>query len=78
MDGAKLAEFAAKTLDDLDRDDDLPAGATLRDALLVLEVHGTDADGEDVSIVEAFVMSESDVVGIGLAMRALGAMMDPD
>lgn len=76
--GNALAEFAARTLDELDQDRDLPAGARLEDAILVLEVMATNDDGEPVSMVHGYVMSRRNVVGVGLAMRGLVALTMPD
>jgi hypothetical protein len=73
LDVQALAHFAARTLEDIERDDDLPTDAELVDAVLIVEVHGTDEEQEAVSMVQGFTMSERNVVGVGLMVRGLVA-----
>lgn len=75
MNAQALAEFAAKTLAELEEDDDLPTDPTLTDAHLIVEVSGTDADGDSVSMVHGFTMSGSNVAGIGLLVRSLSGAL---
>lgn len=75
LDAQALAKFAADTLEDLEGDNDLPIDPTLADAHLVVEIRGSDADGDPISQVHGFTMSTSNVAGIGLLVRALMASL---
>ena len=74
-----LAEFVARTLDELDEDDELPPDAEVLDAVLIVEVGARDPeDGEPISMVQGFTMSERNVVGVGLMARGLAAYLQGD
>lgn len=75
LDAQDLAEFAAKTLEELEGDAFLPDGARLSDAHLVVEVSGVDEDGDTVSWVQGFTMSGRNVAGVGLLVRSLAAAL---
>lgn len=78
LDTLTLAKFAATTLEDLEHDQDVPDDAELVDAHLIVELAGTDEDGDRISMVQGFTMSQRNVVGIGLMMRGLTASLNPD
>jgi hypothetical protein len=78
LDAQALGEFAARTLEQLEADDDVPPDAHLVDAALIVEVTGTDDDGDPISIVHGFTMSERNVAAIGLLIRGLRAAVAPD
>jgi hypothetical protein len=77
LDSTDLAKFAAETLAELD-DDDLPADAMLVDAALIVELKATDPDGEELSMVHAFVMSKRNVCLLGLLVRGEHAALGDD
>lgn len=76
LDAQALAKFAADTLEDLEADDDVPTNPTLADAHLIVEIRGSDHDGDPISQVHGFTMSGGNVAGIGLLVRALMASLD--
>lgn len=78
LDAHQLAQFAATTLEQLERDEHLPSDAELGDAQLIIEVTGTDQDGDPISMVQGFTMSGRNIAGIGLLMRALTAALAPN
>lgn len=78
LDAQALAEFAATTLEDLEQDDEVPDDAELVDAQLVIELTGTDADGDRISMVHGYTMSQRNVAGVGLLLRGLVAALRPD
>lgn len=75
LDAQALATFAAETLEELEDDSELPTDPTLVDAHLIVEVIGTDDDGDPVSQVHGFTMSGRNVAGIGLLTRSLTAAL---
>ena len=75
LDSQALAVFAAETLADLEADD-LPADAELVDAALIVELRATDADGDEISMVHAFVMSKRNVALLGLLVRGEEAALN--
>lgn len=78
IDPTELAKFAADTLDDLERDEDLDDTAKLIDAVLVVEVQMTTSTGEPSSHVHAYTLGGRNTAGVGILYRGLRAMTDPD
>lgn len=78
LDAQELAQFAARILEELEADPEVPDDAELLDAALVIELRSINADGEPVSMVHSYTISERNVVAVGLLARALAAGLTPD
>lgn len=77
IDPTELAKFAADTLDELERDEDLDDMAELIDAVLVVEVQMTTDEGVS-SHVHAYTLGGRNTAGVGILYRGLRAMTEPD
>lgn len=76
LDPGPLGELAAKIMDRLEAE--YGEDAELADAILFVEVRHRDEDGDQLSTVEGDILSGRSTVGVGIAIRALQALTDPD
>ncbi len=76
VDTAPLLRKVAELADDLERN--YGSDVELVDGVILVELRGTDSDGDPISTVEARIVSNRNTVGIGITTRGLVAMSIPD